>query len=142
MMRIIGMLLILAPPLLAAEPVVFPEDGPVATLALRPPPAAPTGTPRIDDEPLPETVARIVVPLARGLSSAVGRERVLHEQRSAAAWASLSEANYREGRYEAAWAAARQMRVAAVALDIPLSIQASELYEKCRRAAEALSLTE
>ena len=142
MTRLFGLLLAVVTPLLAAEPVVFSEEGPVATLALRPPAAAPTGTPRLDDDPLPVTAARIVVPLAAGLSSTVVRERVLREQRSAAAWAALSEANYREGRYEAAWAAARQMRVAAVALDIPLSIRASDLYEKCRRAAEALALTE
>ena len=126
----------------AAEHAFMPGEGPVASLALHPPPAAPLGTPRLDDLPPPETSPRLLVPFAASPSSAVARERVLREPRSAAAWASLADANYREGRYEAAWAAARQLRIAAAALDLPLSIPAADLYEKCRRASDALALTE
>lgn len=117
-------------------------SGPEGRLALRVAELSPTSTPRVVEEPAAVLLPRMVahVPAEAPLAQAQGR--VLQDARRAGAWAALAGANYRSGRYDAAWAAARQMRSAAEELDIPLSIAAATLYEKCRRAAEALALTE
>lgn len=91
--------------------------------------------------PLPDTPAVAVqMPMVRTVADA--QAAVLRAPEDWRGWASLSRAHYKAGNYEKAHTAAIQMRSAATARNEPLPLAADELFERCRRAAEALAILE
>jgi hypothetical protein len=91
--------------------------------------------------PLPDTPP-VAVTLPPLVSVADAQLSVIRAPENWRSWAALARAHYKVGDYEKARAASLQMRAAAAGRNEPLPLAADELYERCRRAAEALTILE
>lgn len=98
--------------------------------------------PKIAEEPLADVRGVRPPPIARTASLADAQAAVLNDPRAWRNWAALAVAHYAAGHYEKAWASSQQMREAAIARNDAPSLEANELFEKCRLANVALSLLE
>lgn len=131
---------LLAPVFLRAEIQTNRNDD--SRLLLRKENAHPSDAPKIADAPLPEIPAMRVAPLPAPEPLAQAQAEVLRAPEAWRNWAALAQARYAAGDYGKSLAAAQQMRTAATARNEPLPLAADELFAKCKRAADALTLLE
>ena len=98
--------------------------------------------PKIAEESLADVRGVRPPPIATASSLADAQAAVLREPKAWRNWAALALAHYAAGHFDKAWASAQQMREAAIARNDAPSLEANELFEKCRLANVALSLLE
>lgn len=136
----LAFLLAAAPAGRAELPAAAPE--PAESLQLREAGPRYSAAPKIAED-LPSAVPSLApAPLARTASLAEAQAVVLRAPQAWRNWAALAHAHYAAGNYEKAMASARQMMAAAEARKEHVSLEAAELFAKCKRAAEALTLLE
>lgn len=97
---------------------------------------------QLEAGPLAEIPQFRVQPLAPVIPLAEAQLGIIRDDKAWRNWAALAIARYKAGDYEKSYAAVRQMRSAAAARSEPLPLAADELFTRCRRAAEALTLLE
>ena len=132
----------LAPLLSAQTDAVFPAPDMATNLPLRKSDYATGIAPRIAELPPPVLPQLRLLPLAPAMPLAGAQLAVIRAPEAWRNWASLAQAHYAAGNFDKAVVAAQQMRAAAAARGDPLPLAADELFGKCKRAADALSLLE
>ncbi len=135
-------LLLSAAPLLAETNAVFSPPEIATNLPLRKIEPAAEIAPRISETPLPELPQLRLLPLAPVPPLAAAQLAVIRSPDAWRNWAALAQAHYAAGEFDKALDAAREMRAAAAARSEPRPLAADELFIKCKRAADALSLLE
>ena len=135
-------LIIFSAPAFAQTNAVFSAPEIATNLPLRKLGMTADFAPKLAETPPPESPQLRLSPLAPAPSLADAQAAVLRAPESWRNWAALAKARYAAGDFDKAFAAVKQMRAVAAARNEPLPLAADELFAKCKRANDALSLLE